>query len=322
MNTPIVELASSDLVEDGEQANHVPPAARVAYAAIRPLPLPRPPALSLVLPPVIVEVPENEDAASAAKTLELRRRPVAMAHAVQAAALQQDFPASPVEPVPAAYPSVMPATLELPQERAYRARSPRWGAWAVAAALGACGLVGVLAAGVSLYRHEPPRRAAARHVEPARHAPVALTIPAPTPRDGPATGGDDATIDVDALPRAGAPAAIFALPEEKPAAKSTATAANRSAARSAATAANKAAAKSAATTGAATGATVEPAVATGRVRTFASAAGKSIAVDGKDAGSAGPPLAVPCGRHSIAIGDARARSYDVPCGGAITAGQP
>lgn len=204
MEIPIVELTPDDLVDDAERAFEVLPAARVAYAAIRPLPLARRRTLSLVLPPVIVVVPENEDAASAAKTLELRRGPASTANAVvPVASYPQGVPAGAAEPAPAAYPSVMPATLELAEDRIAGLRGPSWGAWAIAAALGVCGLMGVLAAGLSFYRHEPPQRAAAAYGGAARNAPMALTIPAATPHDGPASAGNDAAIDVDALPRAG-----------------------------------------------------------------------------------------------------------------------
>ena len=61
----------------------------------------------------------------------------------------------------------------------------------------------------------------------------------------------------------------------------------------------------------------------GFLQTFAIGHGKTITVDGKPAGVGGSHVKVACGKHSIAVGSGRARSYDVPCNGSvITVGTP
>lgn len=64
------------------------------------------------------------------------------------------------------------------------------------------------------------------------------------------------------------------------------------------------------------------AVATGILRTFAAGTGKPISVDGRQIGYGGSGPTTTCGKHSIAVGTGRARTYDVPCNGSITVGSP
>jgi hypothetical protein len=61
---------------------------------------------------------------------------------------------------------------------------------------------------------------------------------------------------------------------------------------------------------------------TGLVRTYTTAAGKAIFIDGKQAGVAPAPLTVQCGPHSIRVGTGKARNVSVPCGGNVTVGTP
>ena len=61
----------------------------------------------------------------------------------------------------------------------------------------------------------------------------------------------------------------------------------------------------------------------GMLQTFAVGRGKTILVDGKSVGVGGSRVKVACGRHSIAVGSGKARSYEVPCNGStITVGTP
>ncbi len=61
---------------------------------------------------------------------------------------------------------------------------------------------------------------------------------------------------------------------------------------------------------------------TGLVRTYSTAAGKAIFIDGKQAGVAPAPLTVQCGPHSVRVGEGKPRNVSVPCGGNITVGTP
>ena len=62
---------------------------------------------------------------------------------------------------------------------------------------------------------------------------------------------------------------------------------------------------------------------TGAIRTFAAGAGKAVFVDGHLVGIGAGPLKTACGRHSVAVGEGKARMYDIPCSGsAITVGTP
>lgn len=68
---------------------------------------------------------------------------------------------------------------------------------------------------------------------------------------------------------------------------------------------------------------VEAVRRTGMVQTFAIGRGQPIWVDGKRAGVGGGHVKIACGRRSIAVGDGRARTYQVPCDGAVvTVGTP
>ncbi|HEY1955949.1 MAG TPA: hypothetical protein VGH28_10050 [Polyangiaceae bacterium] len=59
----------------------------------------------------------------------------------------------------------------------------------------------------------------------------------------------------------------------------------------------------------------------GVLQTFAVGHGKTIWVDGRAAGIGGAHVKTSCGRHSIAVGTSKARTYEVPCNGsAITVG--
>jgi len=61
----------------------------------------------------------------------------------------------------------------------------------------------------------------------------------------------------------------------------------------------------------------------GTLQTFAAGRGKTILVDGKAVGVGGAYVKVACGRHTVAVGNGRARSYEIPCnGGLVTVGTP
>ncbi|HSQ62748.1 MAG TPA: hypothetical protein VLM85_06020, partial [Polyangiaceae bacterium] len=61
----------------------------------------------------------------------------------------------------------------------------------------------------------------------------------------------------------------------------------------------------------------------GTLRTFAAGSGKAVFVDGHLAGIGPGPLKTTCGRHSIVVGEGKARSFNVPCDGStITVGSP
>lgn len=326
MSAPIVELSADELVDDADRTAEMLRA--VAFGPHRLSPQPRPKLLSLALPPVIVEVPEHEDAESAAKTLEIRRSSSRVAivppepptqpniaeldasdlvdgsretPGVTSVAAEQIL----IEPGP--YSSVAPAEIELTHEHLMAQRRPLGAMWIVAGAVAVCGVLGLLAGAIALYRHEGSSAATASRSEPiARTAPVAVKLGAPAKAiTTPAPVADEKTVAVDALPQASTAGAA------KPAAVKTATA---PAAKTEATPAEK--------TEDAPVAKPSAKVETGTIRTFSSAAGKEITVDGKSVGAAGAPIEIACGHRSIAVGDARARAYDVPCNGAITVGSP
>ena len=61
----------------------------------------------------------------------------------------------------------------------------------------------------------------------------------------------------------------------------------------------------------------------GTIRTFAAGSGKAVFIDGHLAGIGPGPLKTTCGRHSIVVGEGKARSFNVPCDGStITVGSP
>jgi len=60
----------------------------------------------------------------------------------------------------------------------------------------------------------------------------------------------------------------------------------------------------------------------GTLQTFAVAHGKPVYVDGKEVGLGGTRIKTTCGKHSVSVGSARARTVDVPCNGTITVGTP
>lgn len=60
----------------------------------------------------------------------------------------------------------------------------------------------------------------------------------------------------------------------------------------------------------------------GALQTFAAGSGKPVYVDGKEVGVGGTHIKTTCGKHSIGVGAARAKTVDVPCGGTITVGTP
>jgi hypothetical protein len=67
-----------------------------------------------------------------------------------------------------------------------------------------------------------------------------------------------------------------------------------------------------------------PVVRYGAIQTFAAGAGKPVFLDGKQIGTGGSHLKAACGKHSIAVGSGKAKTYDIPCSGntAITVGTP
>jgi hypothetical protein len=61
----------------------------------------------------------------------------------------------------------------------------------------------------------------------------------------------------------------------------------------------------------------------GTIRTFAAGSGKAVFVDGHLAGIGPGPLKATCGRHTIVVGESKARTFNVPCDGStITVGSP
>jgi len=61
----------------------------------------------------------------------------------------------------------------------------------------------------------------------------------------------------------------------------------------------------------------------GVLQTFAIGRGKTVYVDGRSVGVGGSHIKTACGKHSIAVGSSKARTYEVPCnGGTITVGTP
>ena len=61
----------------------------------------------------------------------------------------------------------------------------------------------------------------------------------------------------------------------------------------------------------------------GMVQTWAVGNGKPIYVDGKQVGVGGGRVKAVCGKHSVAVGTGRAKTYDIPCNGAaIVVGTP
>jgi len=61
----------------------------------------------------------------------------------------------------------------------------------------------------------------------------------------------------------------------------------------------------------------------GAVQTWAVGNGKPIYVDGKQVGVGGARVKTACGKHAVAVGTGRAKTYDIPCNGAaIVVGTP
>lgn len=339
-STPIVELSNDELVDDADRTNEMLRA--IAHGPQRLVPQPRPKLHSLALPRVIItEVPEHEDAESAAKTLEMQRGARA---AVQAAAVIPPEPPTlprlpdvdvdlddlnPTTPqlaataptaqlaaadatahadehaypadAPSAYPSVMPAELDLPDDY-YAARPASSGWWLVAGASVVCACIGALAGAVSLLRDDAPSASMS-----AATAPQSITKPSVVTKTTTTTTtatSNEPTIDVNALPVSGANKPFTRPAITKPSVKPAAAPPKDDATESTPPV------------------VAAPPIEKGTIRTFASANGQPIKVDGAVIGTAGTPLPIACGRHSIAVGDERARTYDVPCNESITVGTP
>ena len=61
----------------------------------------------------------------------------------------------------------------------------------------------------------------------------------------------------------------------------------------------------------------------GTLQTFAAANGRPVFVDGKQVGVGGSRIKAVCGRHSVVVGTAKARMYDIPCSSTpLTVGTP
>ncbi len=61
----------------------------------------------------------------------------------------------------------------------------------------------------------------------------------------------------------------------------------------------------------------------GMVQTWSAGNGKPIYVDGKEVGVGGSRVKTACGKHSVRVGNGKAKTYDIPCSGsAIVVGSP
>lgn len=209
-----------------------------------------------------------------------------------------DLPPTHAGPYPSISPSsidVGPASWRPPSDRIRR----RNGLPIVLGVMGACGTLAALAGVLGAHRYHERQKEDARYSQQIadsqrRAAQSTQTVdPAPTPIDPApiATVAPSPTIKIDPPP--------VGKPQPKPAPVVRTDAVK--AAPSPKTQTNG---------------------QTGIVRTYNTAAGKAVFVDGKQAGVAPAPLTVQCGPHSIRVGEGKARNVSVPCGGNVTVGTP
>jgi hypothetical protein len=204
------------------------------------------------------------------------------------------------------YPSIAPSTLDFEAPESWRPPPRKNGLPIVLAVMGACGTLAALAGVIGVHRwHERQKEDAeyAQKIAEEHRRAAQGTNPVMDPK--PVDTTPDLTVDpVPTIDLSGPIVTTKTASQQKTPAATTAQSQPKP---------SPVVVKTA---------PVTKATGTGTLKTYSSAAGKAIFVDGKQAGVSPAPVSVSCGMHSIRVGEGKARNVNVPCNGTITVGTP